>query len=73
MIALQKSIRRLLIACWVLADVPLALAEEKPLFEEGFSEKLSEGWTWTDEITDSWQLIDGGLELKVLPTVLPAK
>ena len=43
----------------------------KPLFEEMFTDKLSAGWNWIDEVPGSWQLVDGSLELKVLPVGSP--
>lgn len=73
MLLIAKSVCRMLLFGWLLAVPALvAAAEEKPLFEEHFSGKLAEGWTWIDEVPGSWQLadgqpVDGALELKVLP------
>src|SRR5205814_9251242 len=63
-----RSFRNVLLAGGTLTIVgATAWAEEKPLFEEPFSGKLSPGWTWIDEVPGSWRLTDDGLELKVLP------
>lgn len=53
-------------AVLVTSSLP-ALADEKPLFEEKFSEKLGPGWTWIDELPGTWKLADGALDLQVLP------
>ena len=68
MCSVQRSFRNVLLTGWILAiSFTMAFAEEKPLFEEKFTGKLSAGWTWVDETPGGWQLIDGSLELKVLP------
>ncbi len=68
MFPIARSFRIVLLAGWILAiSGATALAEETPLFEEKFTGTLSAGWTWIDEVPGSWQLIDGALELKVLP------
>ncbi|MDB5337648.1 MAG: 2,3-oxidosqualene cyclase [Planctomycetaceae bacterium] len=62
------SLRNMFLTGWILAVFSMtALAEDKPLFEDKFSRKLAEGWTWVDEVPGSWQASDSGLELKVLP------
>jgi regulation of enolase protein 1 (concanavalin A-like superfamily) len=68
MFSMPQSFRSLLLIGWILAvSSAMALAEEKPLFEEKFTGKLSDGWTWIDEVAGSWHLIDGALELRVVP------
>ncbi len=68
MFAAAQSFRIALLAAWILAlSNATVLAEEKVLFEEMFTDKLSPGWAWIDEVPGSWKLIDEGLELKVLP------
>lgn len=70
MFSVPQSFCSVVLTGWILAiSCATSLAEEKPLFEEKFSGKLSDGWTWVDEVPGSWQLIDGGLELKVLPSI----
>jgi hypothetical protein len=42
-----------------------ACAEEEVLFEDRFTEKLADGWTWIKETPDAWRLRDGALEFRV--------
>lgn len=64
----QQTFRNALLAGWILAvSGAVVSAEEKPLFEEPFTGKLSAGWKWIDEVPGSWKLVDEGLELKALP------
>jgi regulation of enolase protein 1 (concanavalin A-like superfamily) len=74
MFFVSQTFRPVLLAGWLLAfAAATTLADEKPqfeempLFEEKFTGKLADGWTWTDEVPGSWQLTDGALELKVVP------
>lgn len=67
MFLVPQTFRAVLSGWIVIGCATAALAAEKPLFEEKFTDKLSAGWTWIDEVPGSWQLIDGSLELKVLP------
>jgi len=45
----------------------LVLAQEKPLFEEKFEGKLSEGWSWVREDPAAWKLEGGALKIKAQP------
>lgn len=47
-----------------------ALAQDKPLFEEKFGEKLSEGWSWVREDAAGWKLEGGALKIKTQPGTL---
>lgn len=68
MLLASRTFRPFVLSAWLLAVSALAaVAEEKPLFEENFSGKLADGWSWIDEVPGSWQLVDDSLELKVLP------
>jgi regulation of enolase protein 1 (concanavalin A-like superfamily) len=68
MFSMSHGFRNALALGWIMAiSSAMALADEKALFEEKFAGKLSNGWTWTDEVPGSWRLTDGALELKVLP------
>jgi squalene-hopene/tetraprenyl-beta-curcumene cyclase len=60
-------LRSVFLAATLLGWCLAVRAEQKPLFQERFSGKLSAGWTWVDELPGSWQLIDGSLDLKVVP------
>ncbi len=51
----------------LIVSIAPAAAEEKPLFQERFSGKLSAGWTWVDELPGTWQIVDDSLDLKVVP------
>ncbi len=41
-----------------------------PLFEDKFSEKLADGWTWVREEAGAWKLDGGALRIKTLPGTL---
>lgn len=50
------------------AALVLALClQETPLFEEKFSGKLGDGWTWVREDTAGWKLEGTSLKMKALP------
>ena len=42
----------------------LLLLQEKPLFEEKFDGKLSDGWAWVREDAAAWKLEGGALKIK---------
>jgi hypothetical protein len=45
-----------------------ALAADSPVvFEDRFTGKLAEGWTWLRENQDAWRLRDNALEIRVQP------
>lgn len=48
-------------------------AQDKPLFEEKFQKKLSDGWTWVREDAKGWKLTEGALEIRALPGALKGK
>src|SRR5262249_12163089 len=60
-------LRLVLVAVALLGWCLPADAEQKPLFQEKFTGKLSAGWTWIDELPGTWQLVDESLDLKVVP------
>jgi hypothetical protein len=43
------------------------LTQEKALFEEKFSGKLSDGWTWMREDASGWRIEGGALKIKAQP------
>jgi regulation of enolase protein 1 (concanavalin A-like superfamily) len=43
------------------------LPQEKPLFEEKFAGKLSDGWTWVREDAAAWKVDGGALQIKAQP------
>lgn len=53
--------------CLLAVGGTLAWAAEKPLFEEKFAGRLADGWTWIDELPGTWKVVDGALELQVVP------
>jgi squalene-hopene/tetraprenyl-beta-curcumene cyclase len=65
---LHRSLLRLfLVGASLIGSCLVAAAQQKPLFEEKFSGKLSPGWAWIDELPGTWQLADNSLDLKVVP------
>lgn len=68
MYSVSRSVRNVFLTGWImLLSGAMTLAEEKPLFEDRFTDKLADGWTWIDEVPGSWKIVGEGLELKVLP------
>jgi regulation of enolase protein 1 (concanavalin A-like superfamily) len=63
----RSSLQLVLVVAVLLVSCRPAAADEKPLFQEKFSGKLSAGWTWIDEQPGAWQLVDDSLDLKVAP------
>jgi hypothetical protein len=59
----------LALACSFLFPLALLAAEPKVVFEDSFSGKLDEGWSWLREDPDAWRLKDDGLEICVQPGV----
>lgn len=51
-------------ATQVRADQP---PNEKVLYEEQFTEKLGEGWSWIREDSKGWRIDNGALVLRTLP------
>lgn len=43
------------------------LLQEKPIFEDPFSNKLKDGWTWLREDAAGWKLDGGALRIKAQP------
>lgn len=43
------------------------LPQEKPLFEEKFGGKLSDGWSWVREDAAGWKVEGGALKIKAQP------
>lgn len=43
------------------------LPQDKPLFEEKFAGKLSDGWTWVREDAAGWKVEAGALRIKAQP------
>src|SRR5581483_5036510 len=66
---LPRRLLSLLISLGVVPAISCltAAAEDRPAFEERFSEQLSGGWTWIDGQPGAWQLAGDSLELKVMP------
>src|SRR5262245_17380221 len=60
-------LRSVLTAAAIVVPCLSAPADEKPLFEEKFAGKLSAGWTWIDEIPDTWKVNADSLDLQVVP------
>jgi regulation of enolase protein 1 (concanavalin A-like superfamily) len=51
-----------------IAALPLLLLlQDKPLFEERFEGKLSDGWAWVREDPASWKLEGGAIRIKAQP------
>ena len=50
---------------------PLAAAEPKVVFEDGFKGKLADGWTWLRENPKAWRIEKDALEIRVEPGVAP--
>ncbi len=44
-------------------------SNEKITFEDNFDGKLDAGWSWRRENPDNWRIRDGGLEIRVEPSV----
>ena len=57
----------LIAASLTLLASPLSAAEPQVLFEEHFSGKLADGWSWLRESKETWRLRENALEIHAQP------
>ena len=51
----------------VIGSATLLAAEPQVVFEDDFSKKLADGWSWLRENPEAWRIKDGALEIRVQP------